>query len=54
VNDADINLSGASHTSLDINGRLDVTLSGTSSVRYGGDPKLGEFNITGGSSLTRR
>jgi len=54
VNDGDIDFSGASSASLDINGTLDADLSGASSVRYSGDPKLGEFNITGGSSLTRR
>ncbi len=54
VNDADINLSGASHASLVINGKLDVTLSGASSLEYGGNPTLGNLNTTGGSELTRK
>jgi hypothetical protein len=54
VNDADINLSGASHASLVINGKLDVTLSGASSLEYGGNPTLGNLDITGGSQLRRQ
>jgi len=54
VNNADINLSGASDASLDINGRLDVSLSGASSLEYSGNPTLGNFDVTGGSELKRR
>jgi hypothetical protein len=54
VNDADIDLSGASDATLDINGRLDVTLSGASTLRYSGNPTLGTINISGGSELERR
>ena len=54
VNDADISFSGASDGSLNINGRLDVSLSGGSFLEYGGNPILGDFNVTGGSELKRR
>jgi hypothetical protein len=54
VNNADINLSGASDASLLINGRMDVSLSGGSFLEYGGNPTLGNFDVTGGSELTRR
>ena len=54
VNNADINFSGASDGSLDINGRLDVTLSGLSILEFSGNPTLGDFNLTGGSELESR
>jgi hypothetical protein len=54
VNDADIELSGASHAGLDINGRLDVNLSGASSLEYSGNPSLGSIDLTGGSDIDRR
>ena len=54
VNDAKIDFSGASDGSLEINGRLDVDLSGASSLEYSGNPTLGEIDLSGGSELERR
>lgn len=54
VGDADVELSGASQVSLDINGRLDADLSGASLLTYSGQPTLGRINISGGSSLKPR
>jgi len=54
VNDADVSFSEASNGSLNINGRLDVTLSGLSTLEYTGNPTLGNFKISGGSELQRR
>ncbi len=54
VNNADIKLSGASDASLDINGVLDINLSGSSTLEYTGNPTLGDFSLTGGSELERR
>jgi hypothetical protein len=54
VNDANIRFTGASSGSLEINGRLDVSLTGASELRYSGNPILGDLEITGGSSLERR
>ena len=54
VNDADIDFSGASDASMDINGRLDVELSGASTLEYSGNPILGELDLSGGSELGRR
>ena len=54
VNNADINFSGASDGSLEINGRLDVDLSGASTLEYSGNPTLGELDLGGGSELERR
>jgi hypothetical protein len=51
VNDADIELSGASHASLNINGKMDASLSGASSLRYGGNPTMGKLDITGASDI---
>jgi hypothetical protein len=54
VNDADINLSGASRAGMDISGRLDIVLSGASSLEYEGNPTLGNFSITGGSQMKHK
>jgi len=54
VNDADIQLSGASDAIIYINGRLDVNLSGGSSLEYGGNPTVGNFSVTGGSKFKSR
>jgi hypothetical protein len=51
ANDADIELSGASHASLDISGKMDVSLSGASSLRYAGNPTMGRLDITGASDI---
>jgi len=51
VNNAYIDLSGASHARLDINGRLEVDLSGASSLEYKGSPSLGEIDLSGASSI---
>ncbi len=51
--DVVIVLSGASHASVDVSGRLDAALSGASHVDYTGEPTLGDLDISGGSSLER-
>ncbi len=51
VDDADIELSGASHGEANIAGTLDVTLSGASSLKYYGNPDLGRVNVSGASTL---
>ena len=54
VNDANIELSGASHASLDINGKMDASLSGASSLEYGGNPTLGKLDVTGASEIKQK
>jgi hypothetical protein len=54
VNDAEIEFGGASDGSLEINGRLDVDLSGSSTLEYGGNPMLGNIELSGGSEIERR
>ena len=54
VNNADIEVGGASDGSLHINGRLDVDLNGGSELKYSGNPTLGTIDVGGGSDLERR
>ena len=54
VNDASVTLSGASLCTLNLNGRLDIELSGASKLEYIGEPLLGEMNISGASTLKKK
>jgi hypothetical protein len=54
VEDASIDFSGASHASLTVNGRLDVELSGASSLDYYGNPTIGSTDISGSSSMNHK
>jgi len=54
VKDADVNISGGSRTSAIIDGKLDVNLSGGSTLEYAGNPTTGKIEVTGGSTLKRR
>ena len=54
VVDADINLSGASSTTINASGRLDGNLSGASRLTYIGHPTLGSINASGGSSIGQK
>ncbi len=51
---ADINIDGGGRAILNISGRLDTTLTGGSELEYIGNPEMGEVNVTGGSSLSKR
>jgi hypothetical protein len=51
--DATVDMSGASHAVITTNGNLNCQLSGASSVRYRGEPKLGTLNTSGASSVHR-
>ena len=53
VNNAYVELSGASDTKLTVNGRLDVDLSGSSFLEYGGNPTLGDIDLSGGSEIEK-
>ena len=54
VNDANVTLSGASQGTLNLDGRLDIELSGASELEYIGEPVLGEMDINGASTLKRK
>jgi hypothetical protein len=51
---ADVVFTGASHASLGVSGRLDVSLSGASSLDYYGNPVLGNKSVTGASDLEQK
>jgi hypothetical protein len=54
VNDAGIVLSGASQGEVTVNGRLDVNLSSSSTLTYGGNPTTGTINVSGASQLIKK
>ena len=49
--DARVTLSGGSHGSINVSGKLDVNLSGGSTLQYGGSPTMGRVDVSGGSTL---
>lgn len=51
VHDANINLSGGSHGTIMLDGRLDANLSGGSRLEYIGEPTMGNITTSGGSSI---
>jgi hypothetical protein len=51
VEDADVNLSGASRATVGVNGRLDINLSGASKLIYTGNPTIGNVDISGASTM---
>ena len=54
LNNADINLSGASTGTVNLKGRLDAELSGASKLRYIGEPTMGNINTSGGSTISSK
>jgi len=53
VNNANVELSGASLATVNAGGRLDINLSGASKLSYIGEPTMGSINISGGSTLSK-
>lgn len=54
VTNAQVNLSGGSGATVDLNGTLDATLSGGSNLSYIGNPTLGNINTSGFSTITKK
>jgi hypothetical protein len=54
VNDAFVDVSGASQATVNLTGILDVQASGASSVHYIGEPTLGVINTSGASTVNKR
>jgi hypothetical protein len=54
VSDADINLSGGSHADVNVNGTLNVDISGSSEVTYIGEPTMGKTDVAWDSDLTKK
>ena len=54
VSGAKIKLSGASHTTLNIDGQLDANLSGASKLYWLGKPVMGDIRMAGASTMSRK
>jgi len=54
VQDADIELSGASEAKVVLDGTLDIDASGASRLYFGGSPTMGRVDLSGASSIKRR
>jgi hypothetical protein len=54
VNNADVNISGASTGTINLTGRLDADLSGASTLLYIGEPVMGTINVSGASTLSKK
>ena len=54
VNNADVNFSGASSGTVNLDGRLDADLSGASRLWYIGAPTMGDINTSGASTLSKK
>jgi len=54
VNNADINISGGGSANINLSGTLSVDLSSGSKVIYSGEPKLGDIELSGGSTISSK
>ena len=54
VNNANVNFSGASSGTVNLDGRLDADLSGASRLWYIGEPTMGDINTSGASTLSKK
>lgn len=54
IEDASVEVSGASHATVHASGRLDAEASGASTVTYLGNPTMGNIETSGASSIKHR
>ena len=54
VNNADVDLSGASSGTINLDGRLDADLSGASRLWYIGEPTMGTVDTSGASTISQK
>ncbi|MFC2004891.1 head GIN domain-containing protein [Chloroflexota bacterium] len=54
VDNADINISGGGSATIDVSGTLDVNLSGGSKAIYDGEPQIGDIDLSGGSTFSKK
>ncbi|UCD09976.1 MAG: DUF2807 domain-containing protein [Dehalococcoidales bacterium] len=54
IKDADINISGGGFADIHMDGILDANLSGGSKVVYSGNLELGDLDLSGGSTVSRK
>jgi hypothetical protein len=54
VNNADVNISGASTGTINLTGRLDANASGASTLLYIGEPTSTDINTSGASTVSKK
>jgi len=54
ANDVSVHLSGASRANIHVAGTLNCDVSGASRLRYDGNPRMGDVNSSGASSISAR
>lgn len=54
VDNADVNISGGGSATVNVNGTLDINLSGGSMVIYVGEPTMGDIDLSGSSTLRKK
>jgi hypothetical protein len=54
VQNADLEISGASNAFINLNGRLDANVSGASNLFWAGSPIMGDIQTSGASNLRRK
>jgi hypothetical protein len=54
ISNAKVRLNGASRSSINMNGKLDVDLNGASNLEYSGTVTMGDVRVNGASSLKKR
>jgi len=54
LNDTSVHLKGASRATINVNGKLDLDVSGASKLDYVGNPTLRDVNVSGASRLRHR
>jgi hypothetical protein len=54
VDNADVNFSGASSGTINLDGRLDANLSGASRLWYIGEPTMGDINTSSASTISKK
>jgi len=54
LNNADVEVSGASEATLNLKGRLDCVLSGASRLYFQGNPTMGDISISGASTIKHK
>jgi len=54
VNNADVDFSGASSGTINLDGRLDADLSGASRLWYIGEPTMGTIDTSGASTISQK
>lgn len=54
VASANVNMSGGCEASINLDGKIDATLSGGARLTYVGNPTMGNINTSGGGTISRK